>query len=101
MGLLKLIGKIFAGGYTFPDGSRLMGDGRDAELYIDPRGRRVSVQCELWDSASGIERCIYASSITRWLPPYDMEEIAENERQEIIEKISTLYRKTKTTFVVK
>lgn len=92
--------KAFEGGYKFPDGSRLLPDGRDGRIYVAPDGRRVSFQCELWDTSGGVERCIYASTIKGWMPPYDSESFGENDRQEVIRKTSGFFEKTGTKYVV-
>jgi len=95
------IKSAFEGGYRFPDGSKLLSDGRDGKIYVAPNGRRVSFQCELWDtSAGGIERCIYASTIKGWLPPHEAEPFGEDERQEVIKKTARFFEATKTKYVV-
>ena len=33
------------------------------------------------------DRLVYSSTIKRWLPPYENEEIAETQRREIAERI--------------
>ena len=89
-----------SGGYRFSDGSRLVPDGRDGKIYVAPDGRRVSFQCELWDASGGAERCIYASTINRWMQPHDAEPFSESDRQEVIRKTSLFFDRAKTTYVV-
>jgi hypothetical protein len=91
---------FFNSGYRFADGSRLLPDGRDGKIYVRPDGRRVAFQCELWDAAAGAERCIYASTITGWMPPHEAEPFGEAERQEVIKKTVEFFEKAKTTYVV-
>ena len=100
MKLLQRVLDAMEGGYRFPDGSRLLSDGRDGKIYVAPDGRRVSFQCELWDAASGTERCIYESTIDGWMPPHENEAFGEADRQEVIKKACLFFETTKTTYVV-
>jgi peptidoglycan/xylan/chitin deacetylase (PgdA/CDA1 family) len=100
MKLLQQISETLKGGYRFPDGSRLLSDGRDGKIYVAPDGRRVAFQCELWDAAAGTERCIYESTISRWVPPHDDEPFGEADRREVIKKTCLFFEATKTTYVV-
>jgi hypothetical protein len=87
-------------GYRFADGARLLPDGRDSMIFLGSDGRRASAYCELWDAANGAERCIYSSSIKEWMPPHNDQPFTENDRKEVIMRISQFYNRSRIKYIV-
>ena len=101
MKLLRRILEVFALGYRFTDGARLLSDGRDSMIFVSVDGRRVSAYCELWRDDNGYQRCIYRNSIKEWMPPHEYQAFSESDREEVIARIAQFYNKTKTKYLVK
>ncbi len=72
---------------------RVLPFGRDELKYIE-EDHELLAQAELGTSP---DRILYASTISKWLPPYEQEPISPERKQEIINRLVDYYKRQKVT----
>lgn len=78
--------------------SQLIRLGRDEYKYVEGE-RSVVLQTDMLTGKP--RRMIYSSTIKRWQPPHQNEEITEKERRRIASKIADFFAHRKISAVVK
>jgi hypothetical protein len=86
-----------AGETRIDERSQLVRVGRDEYKYSED-GRSLVLQIEMW---TGRSKMIYSSTIKRWLPPHENEQITDLERQRIATKIADFFQRQGISSTVK
>jgi len=71
--------------------------GRDEYKYIEG-DRALILQVEMLSGTP--QRVIYSRTIKKWLPPHDKENITDQKRKEILEKVCKYFELNKISYTV-
>jgi Zn-dependent M32 family carboxypeptidase len=77
--------------------SSMVSWGRDEYKYIEG-DRSLIVQAEMLSGTP--QRVIYSRTIKKWLPPYDKENITDQKKKEILEKVCKYFELNKISYTV-
>jgi hypothetical protein len=78
--------------------SQLIRLGRDEYKYVEGE-RSLILQIDMLMREP--KRMIYSSTIKRWMPPYQNEEITEADRRRIASKIADFFSRRRISAIVK